>query len=41
MKTEVILIQTDNPSSTSSLNFYRSNALPDAQNSVRASKAIV
>jgi len=34
MQTTCTLLQTDNHASTSSLNFYRSDALPDAKPTV-------
>ena len=39
MQTICTSLQTDNHTNTTSINVYRSNALPDAQPSVRALKA--
>ena len=42
MQTICTLLQTDNHTNTSSLNFLNPNALPDAQpNSVKAQKGII
>jgi len=40
MQTICTSLQTDNHINTSSVNFYRPDALPDAQPSVKALKAI-
>jgi len=39
VQTICTLLRTDNHASTSSLNFYRPDALPDAQPTVKALKA--
>jgi len=41
MQTICISLETDNHTNTSSLNFYRPDALPDAHPSVKALKAIL